>query len=144
VRLEESGKLKKLNDLIGNRTRHFPARSIVPQPTTLPRDTYIIWTCLKINMICFCIKIYMCTCTLRNNLESKYTSISPKNTKCDATTHSSATEYEFVFCTLSRYPKALYFMLLATSLFKNCTDTRFQPISMHNISLSLNKLLCLL
>jgi hypothetical protein len=36
VRLEGSGKLKKSNDLIGNRTRDLPACSIVPQPTTLP------------------------------------------------------------------------------------------------------------
>jgi hypothetical protein len=36
-RLEELGKLKKLNDLIGNQTRDIPACSIVPQLTTLPR-----------------------------------------------------------------------------------------------------------
>jgi hypothetical protein len=35
VLLEGLGKLKKSNDLIGNRTRDFPACSIVPQPTTL-------------------------------------------------------------------------------------------------------------
>jgi hypothetical protein len=37
VQLEGLGELKKPNDLIGNRTRDFPACSIVPQPTTLPR-----------------------------------------------------------------------------------------------------------
>jgi hypothetical protein len=35
VRLEELGKLKKFNDLIGIRSRHLPACNIVPQPTTL-------------------------------------------------------------------------------------------------------------
>jgi hypothetical protein len=34
VRLEGLGQLKKSNDLIGNRTRDFPACRIVPQPTT--------------------------------------------------------------------------------------------------------------
>jgi hypothetical protein len=35
VRLEGSGELKKkINDLIGNRTRYFSACSIVSQPTT--------------------------------------------------------------------------------------------------------------
>jgi hypothetical protein len=29
--------IEKFNDFIGNRTRDLPARSIVPQPTTLPR-----------------------------------------------------------------------------------------------------------
>jgi hypothetical protein len=29
--------IEKFNDLIGNRARDLPARSIVPQPTTLPR-----------------------------------------------------------------------------------------------------------
>jgi hypothetical protein len=37
VRLEELGKLKKLNDFIGTRIRDLPACSIMPQPTTLPR-----------------------------------------------------------------------------------------------------------
>jgi hypothetical protein len=37
VRLEGLGKLKKSNDLIGNRTRDLPACSILPQTTTLPR-----------------------------------------------------------------------------------------------------------
>jgi hypothetical protein len=37
VLLEGLGKLKKLNYLIGFRTRDLPASSIVPQPTTLPR-----------------------------------------------------------------------------------------------------------
>jgi hypothetical protein len=32
--------IEKLNDLIGNRTRDFPACSIVPKPTTLPRALY--------------------------------------------------------------------------------------------------------
>jgi hypothetical protein len=35
--LEGLGQLKKINDLIGNRTRYLAACSIVPQPTTLPR-----------------------------------------------------------------------------------------------------------
>jgi hypothetical protein len=37
VWLEELGKLKKSNDLIGNRTRELPAFSIMSQLTTLPR-----------------------------------------------------------------------------------------------------------
>jgi hypothetical protein len=37
VRLEELGKLKKCNDLIGNGTRDLPACSAVLQSTTLPR-----------------------------------------------------------------------------------------------------------
>jgi hypothetical protein len=37
VRLEGLGQLKKIH-LIGIRTRDLPACSIVPQPTTLPRD----------------------------------------------------------------------------------------------------------
>jgi hypothetical protein len=37
VRLEGLGKLKKSNDLIGNRTRDLLACSIVLQPTMLPR-----------------------------------------------------------------------------------------------------------
>jgi hypothetical protein len=36
VQVEGLDQLKKLNDLIGNRTRDLPACSIVPQPTTLP------------------------------------------------------------------------------------------------------------
>jgi hypothetical protein len=36
VRLEGLGQSKKLNDLIGNRTRYHPAYSIVVQPSTLP------------------------------------------------------------------------------------------------------------
>jgi hypothetical protein len=36
LRLEELGKLKKSNDIIGNQTGDLPACSIVPQPTTLP------------------------------------------------------------------------------------------------------------
>jgi hypothetical protein len=38
VRLEELGQLKKFIHLIGSRTCDFPACSIVPQPTALPRD----------------------------------------------------------------------------------------------------------
>jgi hypothetical protein len=38
VRLEGLGQLKKIN-LIGTRIRDLPAFSIVPQPTTLPRDS---------------------------------------------------------------------------------------------------------
>jgi hypothetical protein len=37
VRLEELGKLKETNDLMGTRTRDLPANSIVPQLTMLPR-----------------------------------------------------------------------------------------------------------
>jgi hypothetical protein len=37
VRLEGLGKLKIFNGLIVNGTGNFPACSIVPQPTTLPR-----------------------------------------------------------------------------------------------------------
>jgi hypothetical protein len=36
VRLEGIDKVKKLNDLIGNRIRDLPACSIMPQPNTLP------------------------------------------------------------------------------------------------------------
>jgi hypothetical protein len=35
--LELYGKLKKLEDLIGSRTRDLPGCSIVPQTTALPR-----------------------------------------------------------------------------------------------------------
>jgi hypothetical protein len=35
--MEGLSKLKKSNDLIGNRAHDLPACSIVPQPTTLPR-----------------------------------------------------------------------------------------------------------
>jgi hypothetical protein len=35
MRLEELGKLKKLNNLIGTRTSDLPAFGIAPQPTTL-------------------------------------------------------------------------------------------------------------
>jgi hypothetical protein len=38
VRLEGLGKLKGFIHLIWSRTRDLPACSIVPQPTTLPRD----------------------------------------------------------------------------------------------------------
>jgi hypothetical protein len=38
MRLEGLGHLKISNDIIGNRSRDLPACSIVPQPTTLPRD----------------------------------------------------------------------------------------------------------
>jgi hypothetical protein len=40
VWMEGLGQLKKSNDLIRNRTRDFPACSIVPQPTTLPRSPH--------------------------------------------------------------------------------------------------------
>jgi hypothetical protein len=40
VRLEGLGKLKKSNDLIGNRTRDLLACSIMPQPTTIPRAPF--------------------------------------------------------------------------------------------------------
>jgi hypothetical protein len=32
--------IEKSNDLIGNRTRDFPACSILPRPTTLPHAVY--------------------------------------------------------------------------------------------------------
>jgi hypothetical protein len=35
--------IEKSDDLIGNRTHDFPACSIVPQPTTLPRALPIQW-----------------------------------------------------------------------------------------------------
>jgi hypothetical protein len=38
VRLEGLRQLKKIIHLIGTRTRDLPVCSIVPQPTTLPRD----------------------------------------------------------------------------------------------------------
>jgi hypothetical protein len=38
VRFEELGQLKKLNDLIGNRTRDLPACSIEPQTIALCID----------------------------------------------------------------------------------------------------------
>jgi hypothetical protein len=38
VRLQGLGKLKKFNDLIGNRTRDLPAYTIIPQTTTLPGE----------------------------------------------------------------------------------------------------------
>jgi hypothetical protein len=41
VQLEGSGQLKKFSDLIENKTHCFPACSIVPQPTTLPRAPYL-------------------------------------------------------------------------------------------------------
>jgi hypothetical protein len=37
VRLEGLGKLRKSNNLIGNRTLDLLTYSLVPQPTTLPR-----------------------------------------------------------------------------------------------------------
>jgi hypothetical protein len=55
ARLEGTGKLKIFNDLIGTRTRYLPACSIVPQPTTLPRDPIII---IIIIMPRQCSKIY--------------------------------------------------------------------------------------
>jgi hypothetical protein len=41
VRLEGLRQFKKCNDLTGNRPRDLPARSIVPQQTTLPRASVI-------------------------------------------------------------------------------------------------------
>jgi hypothetical protein len=37
MRLERLGQLKKIDDIIGNRTRDLPACSTVPRPNTLPR-----------------------------------------------------------------------------------------------------------
>jgi hypothetical protein len=45
--LEGLGKLKKIH-FIGTRTRDLPARSIVPQPTTLQRTPYKLVLTLKI------------------------------------------------------------------------------------------------
>jgi hypothetical protein len=42
MRLEVLGKLKKCNNLIGNRTLGLPACSIVPQPTALPRAPEVV------------------------------------------------------------------------------------------------------
>jgi hypothetical protein len=42
LRLDGLGKLKKSNYLIGNRTRDFPACSIVPKPTTLPPHVHLL------------------------------------------------------------------------------------------------------
>jgi hypothetical protein len=39
VRLEGIGKLNKFSNFIGTQTREFPACSITPQPSTLPRAT---------------------------------------------------------------------------------------------------------
>jgi hypothetical protein len=41
VRLEDLGQLKQFNNLIGNRTRDFPACSIVPQQTK--QSIYIVY-----------------------------------------------------------------------------------------------------
>jgi hypothetical protein len=43
VRLEGLGQLKNSNDLIGNRTHDFPACSIMPEATTLPRAPRIFY-----------------------------------------------------------------------------------------------------
>jgi hypothetical protein len=40
VRLERFAKLEQFNDLIGTRTRDFPARIRAPQPYTLPHALY--------------------------------------------------------------------------------------------------------
>jgi hypothetical protein len=47
VRLEELGQLKSFNDLNGNRIRHLPAFSVVPQSTTLPRAPAVILVVLE-------------------------------------------------------------------------------------------------
>jgi hypothetical protein len=41
--------IEKSNDLIGNRAGDFPAFSIVPQPTTLPRTPAHAYVGLLIN-----------------------------------------------------------------------------------------------
>jgi hypothetical protein len=46
VRLEGLGELEKSNDLIGNVTCDFPACSIVPQPTALPRALLATERCM--------------------------------------------------------------------------------------------------
>jgi hypothetical protein len=47
VRLEELGKLQKLNDLIGNQTCDLPACSTVPQSTMLLHAPFILETVIN-------------------------------------------------------------------------------------------------
>jgi hypothetical protein len=47
MRLEGLRKLKKSNDLTGNRNGDLPACSIVPQPATLPRAPIMAGSLLK-------------------------------------------------------------------------------------------------
>jgi hypothetical protein len=42
LRLEGLGKLRKFDDLIRNRTNDLQACNTAPQPTTLPRATYVV------------------------------------------------------------------------------------------------------
>jgi hypothetical protein len=47
VMLEGLGKLKKCNDIIGNRTLDLPSCSVVPQLTMLPHEeSYSLWSVL--------------------------------------------------------------------------------------------------
>jgi hypothetical protein len=60
VRLEELGKLKKFNDLIGNRTRNLTACSIVPQQMTLQRAPIYVRTCVLFRTVSQ-IQLFHCT-----------------------------------------------------------------------------------
>jgi hypothetical protein len=60
VRVEELGKLKKFNDLIGNRTRDLPAFSKVPQPTMLPLVRLVLYF-LRIHIYIY-ILVYLHEC----------------------------------------------------------------------------------
>jgi hypothetical protein len=42
VRLEGLGTLKQLNYLIGTLTSDLPAYAIAPQPSTLPREQFVL------------------------------------------------------------------------------------------------------
>jgi hypothetical protein len=58
VRPEGLCQWKKSNDTIGNRTRDLPACSAVPQPTALPRATFINFVGRQI--ILFCRLMHVC------------------------------------------------------------------------------------
>jgi hypothetical protein len=63
--------IEKSNDLIGNRTRALPVRSIVPQPTTLPRAPVtfkVKWrSCVEFKPISFCERSHEHLGSLRND-----------------------------------------------------------------------------
>jgi hypothetical protein len=63
MQLEELGKLKKSNDLIGNLTRHLPACNIVPQPTTqrVSQSTFPLFWNKKVGLyyhFAVCVSVY--------------------------------------------------------------------------------------
>jgi hypothetical protein len=70
VRLEGLGQLKNPVTPIGNRTRDIPVRSIVPQPTTLPRAPliFVIFPKLREPLECACV----CVCMREREREKKY------------------------------------------------------------------------